>query len=582
VADFLNCKDSSGNEVSANRRVSRIDPELELPLTFLRRYLFYLSRRPVSTSNSQFLSKRLAGLKSLASVFENRSLPALNRICAVLNALTEANLVQLASVAEEDLRTLVPAGVPRDLVCSSSPPGPNFLRDARKTLLAFGPGIGIGDEIICSQIPSCLHALGSEVTVLTGYEGLWNRAPRIARVKTYHSGREFIEQIRTGGGEGGWDLVMMVDFENPGVWPAISREDSVNRYAEISMGIRSATALDRGRSRLNRMPACDPYFQNFYDCVNYIMTWLGAPDMRSDPQSTLRPETRPNRNDFVVLVSPFTSKFNASQRYWGSLLSSIVPVDADAPVLFRIETGSNQATEAFAIELARVAAASAPPGALFEVTHYGRTTSLAELFDCLEQVDMVIAADSFLAHAAPVLGVPAMIVARDGVENWRVPDANNFYFRMGDPIPVVALSMRQLIRELTALDLPNSRTFQRARLECQSLRQTSARLAGALFSVDQSLARIRNEWTECHKAYCRLAAELRNWPGCFDAMLNDKVYEHLIGPWSELHDDADIHSESGLLLHLQNRFQDWHNSNLRKYLDGFCSSSPKWKTLYAG
>jgi hypothetical protein len=175
-----------------------------------------------------------------------------------------------------------------------------------------------------------------------------------------------------------------------------------------------------------------------------------------------------------------------------------------------------------------------------------------------------------------------MIVARDGVENWRVPDANNFYFRMGDPIPDVALSMRQLIRELTALDLPNSRTFQRARLECQSLRQTSARLAGALFSVDQSLARIRNEWTECHKAYCRLAAELRNWPGCFDAMLNDKVYEHLIGPWSELHDDADIHSESGLLLHLQNRFQDWHNSNLRKYLDGFCSSSPKWKTLYAG
>lgn len=582
MAAFFDCEGSPGNEVRGNRRVRRIDPDLELPLTFLRRYLFYLNRRPVSTSNSQFLSKRLAGLKSLTNIFEGRSDPALDRIRAVLNALTEANLFQLAPVAEEDLRTLVSTKVPRDLVCSTCPPSPHFLRDARRTLLAFGPGIGIGDEIICYPISSCLRGLGSDITVLSGYEGLWNHVPGVTGVRTYHSSREFIEQIRTGGGEGGWDLAIMVDFENPALWPAISRETAVHRYAEIAMGVRSVTALDRGRSQLHRMPDCDPYFQNYYDCLNHIMSWLGASDLRSHRQAQLRPESHPNRHEFVVLVSPFTSKFNASQRYWGKLLASVAAIDTDVTVRFRIETGPNQATEAFAMELAKVAAASAPPGVSFDLApSKGRNASLTEFFDCLKQADAVIAADSFLAHAAPAFRVPAMIIGRDGVENWRVPDANNFYFRMGDAIPDVALTVRELIRELIGAASPDVRPLHRVRPECRDLQRASDRLAGALFSADQNLLRIREDWTACHHAYCRVAAELKHWPACFDAMLNDKAYEHLMGPWPEVHDDRDIDSEPALLLHLQDRFQNWNNSNLRKYLRGFHRSSVTREAFYA-
>jgi hypothetical protein len=241
---------------------------------------------------------------------------------------------------------------------------------------------------------------------------------------------------------------------------------------------------------------------------------------------------------------------------------------------FKIETGSNHATEAFALELAKIAGASAPAGVHFElVSATGRSTSLDEIFECLEQSDMVLAADSFLAHAAPVFGVPATIVARDGVENWRVPDANNFYFSMQDPIPAVASSIRELIRDLTLFDSPDARSVQRKRPECQKLRRASDQVAQSLFSENQNLASVRDDWTACHQAYCRVSSELRNWPACFDAMLNDELYEHLIGPWPETHNDNNVASEPAFLLHLQNRFHEWHNSNLQKYLNGFARSS---------
>lgn len=445
-------------------------------------------------------------------------------------------------------------------------------------MLAFGPGIGIGDEIICFPIASRLQGLGSEITVLTGYEGLWNPVPGVADIKTYHSSREFIEQIRRG-----WDLVMMIDFENPGLWPAISREISVDRYAEISLGVRSATAFDRRASRLHRMPSLDPYFQNFYYSLDHIMDWLGAPDTRNFRQALVRSAARANPHDFVILVSPFTSKFNASLRYWGGLLKSVAPTDVGVTVRFQIETGSNHTTEAFAIELAKIAAASAPAGVHFELVNAnGRSASLREIFECLERADMVLAADSFLAHAAPAFGVPATIIARDGVENWRVPDSSNFYFKMRDSISAVALSIRALIRELTLADSPDVPSVQRQRPECQALQRASDQVAGSLFSANPNLEHIREDWIACHHAYCRVAGELRFWPTYFDSMLNDELYEHLIGPWPEAQAGDSAGWEEALLFHLQHRFQEWHNSNLQKYLNGFTSSSITRTAPYAG
>jgi hypothetical protein len=313
------------------------------------------------------------------------------------------------------------------------------------------------------------------------------------------------------------------------------------------------------------------------------MSWLGAPDTRNRQQAITRPTARANTHDFVILVSPFTSKFNASLRYWGSLLKSAAPADGDATVRFQIETGSNHTTEAFALELMKIAAASAPAGVRFELVNAnGRSTSLPDLFECLERADMVLAADSFLAHAAPAFGVPAAIVARDGVENWRVPDSSNFYFSMRDPIQAVALSIRELIRELALIDSPNVRSVLRQQPECHSLQCASDQVAGSLYSANLNLERIREDWSACHQAYCRVASDLRSWPTCFDAMLNDERYEHLIGPWPETHIRDNVAPEPALIFHLRNRFQEWHNSNLQKYLTGFTRPSISRTVSYAG
>jgi len=66
--------------------------ELQLPLGLLSSYLFFLLRRPISSSNSHYLAQRIKGLKSLGALLATSSSRQVQDIAAKLDSLQPANL----------------------------------------------------------------------------------------------------------------------------------------------------------------------------------------------------------------------------------------------------------------------------------------------------------------------------------------------------------------------------------------------------------------------------------------------------------------------------------------------------------
>jgi hypothetical protein len=570
MAAFFNGENRSDHQVKV---APRIDADLELPLVYLRRYLFYLSRRPISVSNLHYRSARLEGLKSLSTLFSGRSHPVAERACNLLDALTPANISQLAHTAELQLRRIVPFPRPRDLVVTTEAPSEDFFQGVRRVLLAFGPGIGIGDEIICLPVPGRLKRLDLEVTVLTAYSGLWDGIAGVHAIETYQSGRHLIKILRSSGSRSPWDLVVMVDFETPGLSLPMHREPKVDKYIEISLGNRSCVALDKSRSRTHHMVPFDPYFKNFYNSLDHTGSWLGVKAQPLDREQIVERRVNVNKDkrDFVVLVSPFTSKQDPFPAYWAELLAAICIEDSETGLRFVFDTGPNQMTESFGQEVMRAARAQAPWNVRFEFARAKRRyASLEDILECLKVADLVTAADSYLAHAAPIFGVPALVVARRGTEIWRVPESRNFYFGISEPIARTAAAMQVILRELIHGNRgEREETGLRERAECQRLIRAGQRVHLLLSDGKEvTAATLHDAWSEFHAAYSRVAFERGAWPRAFDGLIQDKEYDYLISPWPEAFGAESAPLPRDLLLHLRDHFAEWRNSNLQKYLNG--------------
>jgi hypothetical protein len=544
-------------------------PDLLLPLTVLTRYLFFLSRRPVSASNLHFRNERLAGLQKLRPLLLNRESAELEKIAKQLSVLTPANLFRVAPQIQRELREVATAKVPRDVLMSSRPPGDVFFRDTSSVLLIFGPGIGIGDEILCFGLPYALgEALPSaELAVLSMYNGLWNRVTRVRSNRAYCDAAAFVRALR--GEARPYEIVFLVDFESPGLVPAICGEPGIDRYVELSVGYRSVVALDKRHRRLHRSPEIN--IDNFYHSLTRLMSWL-HPSARFPPidEAITQDSTKRSGPDVLtILVSPFTSKEDPSERYWSDLLTNIVPPDLCREVRLIVDTGPNSRTESFATALVRSAIAQPYSGVRCEIARStaGRLLTLDCILQQVEQADAILTADSFLAHAAARLGRPAFVLARPGLEKWRVPSTRSFYFSAEDSARKVAGAIQILLRESVLNDAAQGFRAS-AKAECKQLAKASALLRHALSSLCP-LSDLLRQWDECHLLYQNVVAELRSWPPRLDALFSDYDYGKLLAAMPESgYGDFDDESRAELRAHLRLMFDEWENSNLSKYICG--------------
>src|SRR5579884_500529 len=301
---------SDSHEVRA-----RLDPDALLPSTLLARYLFFLSRRPVSVSNQHFRSARLAALQALAHSVENKGDEDFEDVLEAIRVLTPSNLFRGAPSIEERLRPYIRNEFRRHLIVCENAPPKSFLNGARRVLVAFGPGIGIGDEIICFPLPAAIRQLAPacEITVLSWYDGLWHTNQNVAGVERCDNFGTLLRMLRSSA----FDVVFFVDFEDPRLSAAIAREPDVARYVEVSLGARSVAALDNVHGRVYQYRAHSEYYANFYRCFARMLEWLGADSVAADAASAVPGDHA------TILFSPFTSKEEPSEIYWTRLIAAI-------------------------------------------------------------------------------------------------------------------------------------------------------------------------------------------------------------------------------------------------------------------
>ncbi len=545
---------------------------LHLPVALLSQYLFFLTRRPISSSNVHYLESRLRGLKSLAPHLRSSGIPTLVQIADRLEALHPASFRRLGPGVQLALVPLANANrtIPGDVVVQDGPPPAEWTADLERVLLVLGPGIGIGDELMFFSLPRWLkdRQPKTRVTVLTGYRGIWDTVEAVDHVEVYADHRSVLAALQGEDPHAGYDLVILGDFEHPGLHPAIASDGRLERYLELSLGSRSAFLVDNRHRWLYRIHHVTPYFENFYTGLGHVLRSLGIAANEQDRfgGEVVRREQRPPADSLQVFVSPFTSKYEPSEPYWSHLVANLLPSDLPGPARIVLDTGKNARTERFAAGLQRSVSARLTKNVDVQLApaDRGRNLSLPGVFRLLESCHVALCADSFAAHAAPLYGCLTLVVARAGLEPWRVPHQRSFYLAAEDSVHDAAAAARLLLGDLLAPVATTTRLARTSQAE-DRLATLTAELSSK-FDSDSSidLVEIAADYEEFGTLLAAVGAEVDRWPAAKQTLFRDPVLAEPVRALSA--QDTTPAAHPAARLHLQDHLQRWQYSNLCKYL----------------
>lgn len=543
----------------SSRPATTLPPDCILPLSVLASYLFFLLRRPISGSNAHYLARRIHGLQSLAPLLDSTGVRDVTAIADSLASLQPANFARVARDLQFRLALVQqPLPIPPDYVVSHRPPLEPLFARARRVLLLLGPAIGIGDEMILFPVPRWLREIGSdiEVTVMSGYPGLWERVNGVHQCRYYSTHREVVDALRGASGDA-FDVVMLADFEKPGLISTLCREHGAPTYVELSLGGQYVATVDRRTGRIHALGLPLEARLNYYEALDWLLEWLGFGGRRADRyEATVRRDPAATATPFRVFVSPFTSKHEPSLIYWSRLLGSIGDCAVDQ-IEFSVDAGVSLSTERFATALMRTAAAQSARTRRFVLAADAgsRTLGLPGVFRELERSALVLCADSYAAHAGPLFGCSTAVIARAGLENWRTPFERSFYFDLEQPLQDVAAAIRRLVERLAGAAAPALPAAAAA-----SLHVASTKLRRRLVEpATASAPAWDGEYAQFTELYSAVVRDLARWPAEYVGLLCDVNYERPWRPFSTGARDEDLD-------HLRVAFSRWENTNLRKVL----------------
>ncbi len=532
------------------------DPEAPVPALVLARYLFFLTQRPISHSNVHFLRRRIRGLQSLGPLLDGPAddLAVARRVIASLDA---ANLHRLSERLQILLFPFARAEVPPGYINADAAPPPEFVATAERVLLVLAPAIGIGDEIVTFPLPRRLKRANehAHVTTLSAYDGLWDAVDGVDRALTYETHAELVAALRGEVSAARADLVILVDFEQADLFRAVARERRIDRYAEISLGARVLAAVDN-RARWTFHQSLPPaYLTNVYDGFDELTRRLGLET--ADDDRAAEPTPREATEPLHVFVSPFSSKYDPSPRYWSALIAALAQENRAREAEFVVDPGPNARTRAFANELARAAAARAAGARASFRAAEPAPLPLRKVVDELERADVVICADSFAAHAAPLHGCTTLVVATRGLENWRAPGDRSFYFDAAAPLMEVVAGMSEVLA-LAPVPRPAVGAHE------ERLAEADDALAKA-FANGSTIVELCMIWDRFATAREEVVARITEWPPSAATLVHDHPYDV---PARRLNGDgAPAPSlEDNLRRFIETQRLEWRKTNLSRYL----------------
>jgi len=359
------------------------------------------------------------------------------------------------------------------------------------------------------------------------------------------------------------ELVVLVDFEKPGLSPMLAHEARLQRYLEISLGSESAIFIDqRDRSaRSFRMPS--DRLINYYDGLGHVARWFNLEPRAGDRFEEGLINARPPKasEGLVVFVSPFTSKYDPAPAFWAELVSDLFDRSPALPVRIRIDAGANRETCQLARAIAQSSAMRVPRGVTVEVASGAvgiAPLTLKGVFEELDAAHAVICTDSFVAHAAPLFACTTMVLAGAELSNWRVPAPTSFYFDASERLARLVSALHCILARVRPTRTPSSRPPLAVVQALEALRQASVKLESGLFG-EQGLV-----WADYQRflACYDLATDgLAHWPSAYQALLADLDYQRDFRRGQGGLTDRELQE------HLQVELARWVNSNLRKLLN---------------
>lgn len=488
----------------------------------------------------------------------------------LLRGMNTRNFTETAEQLQLILLPFARTVLPADYIVADLAPPSHFITGVARILLVSGPAIGIGDEMITFSLAPSIKEINPDarITLLSGYSGLWERVAGVDSIHTYHTLAEIVEAMRGDSPLGAFDLVILTDFEHPDLYHAICSEPKINKYLEISLGARLMTAVDRGGRWIYRLSIPTGYFDNYYFAFQYFLQSLGfRSDMDERFGRMVSKKDKPQNGALRVYVSPFTSKYDPSPRYWSRLLSGLIPSESLREVNFIIDPGPNAVTRHFASEVAHSSDSRGNPQISFEVAHSPGSLNLPldGVLSELEQAQVVICADSFTAHAAPLMNCTTLVVANPGLENWRVPFQKSFYFDALLPITSLCAGMQQILSHF-GTEPPQS-FFRPLISEVESqLMDATYSLQNLLDQGDQvSLQELVSRYNDLSGIARATSLRLSHWSPGARALLSDFHYEN---PFRLIQDEhlMDQQYSQALYYYVQNTVLGWRNTNIFKYL----------------
>jgi hypothetical protein len=384
---------------------------------------YHLSSRPISNANTSFANRLTSSSDALLAVLGESGWD-------MLEDDIETGLVEMLPLAElpgrrdssHEFRRIY-----KHRFGAMNPPwsdlGPsesltiNQWQSPQRILIAIGPNIGIGDELILFELARRLKRQwpGAELEVSSFNSGLWNlcdcvtvrRDPRDDQLDPYVHAMELTHHDPSA-------LIVFAEFASTPIYRILERVAGLRRFVYVDTGARCARVIDHDTESIAE------YIESgdggVYATLHRLLERIGlsAAGDAFDSWPQLSPP-RPCQSIPTVFVNPYSSKdFRVlDPSWWGTAVRTVASAK---PLRLHIFAGINDECRAYARAIA------SDCGSIdVELLGSDAVPTIEETMRAALAADAVFGLDTFTAHIGVLAPVPCVTVSFGSAwDAWRV------------------------------------------------------------------------------------------------------------------------------------------------------------------
>ena len=375
-----------------------------------------------------------------------------------------------------------------------------------KLFFAFGPHIGIGDEMILFlAVEAFMRKLPNvSVEVWSHSKDLWKWN---SKIDAHHIDSDALAPFVLAHAlleEKPDALIAFCDFLSDKIYRVLETVPGFDRFFYLDIGSRLVRLVNRTESRITEYESSDVKL-TIYDALKNLLNTVG---IEMPKLGSLIPSVgaEDKKSRFRVLLNPHSSKEKSavSAQWW---VDAIHHLSVDHPIELNIVAGINEANQQFSesivdlFESANIHASVLPKSGLDGIIN----TALSH--------DIIFGLDTFTAHMNTISKVKCVTVffGRSG-DNWRVPQETVLNLQITDDALLAGSLAKLLLRPVSdavAVDTlcqiaKTTESLELALERADSCKMVSDCLDGilhlvqSLFAHDHKLVKIFTDYSMSH------------------------------------------------------------------------------------